>query len=188
METIVWKTKPQAATTRVLFQRDDQGLQDGRLGWIGVEVTLRLDSSMGFHIQETRPLVLPRKSAVTKRIVQWTHAQLGHWTSAAVVTTTLHKRFWIPNMYEYVRGVIRHCFECLNNKAASQKFGALPKDIVQYETLEPFRHVAMDFAGPFKATENLGTDDLIMALLRFTAKRRCPTTIRTDKGGPFESD
>jgi hypothetical protein len=73
--------------------------------------------------------------------------------------------------------------------------------------------VSMDFAGPFKVrvkkqnykhyllvivcrqiravhlevTESLGTDDLIMALLRFTAKRRCPTTIRTDNGGSFES-
>jgi hypothetical protein len=38
-----------------------------------------------------------------------------------------------------------------------------------------------------EVTESLGTDDLIMALLRFTAKRRCPTTIRTDNGGSFES-
>jgi hypothetical protein len=86
-------------------------------GWVGSELknvsaafdnegllraNVRLDSSVGFHIQETRPLVLPRKSVVTKRIVQWTHDQLGHWTSAAIVTTTLRKRFWIASMYEYV--------------------------------------------------------------------------------------
>jgi hypothetical protein len=91
--------------------------------------------------------------------------------------------------------------------------GALPKEVVTYDKLEPFRHVSMDFAGPFKvrvktvlcknyllvivcrqlravhleATGSLDTGDLILAMLRFVARRRCPTTIRTDNGGSFES-
>jgi hypothetical protein len=144
----------------------------------------RIDLSVGFHVQETRPIVLPRKSEMTRRIVQW-------------------------------RGIIRHCFEyqCLNNKPGRQKMGELPKESVAYDRLEPFRHVSMDFAGPFKvrvktilckhyllvivcrqlravhleATGSLDTGDLILALLRFVARRRCPTTIRTDNGGSFES-
>jgi hypothetical protein len=59
----------------------------------------RLDLSIEFHVQETRPILLPRKSEMTRRIVQWTHVQLGHWTSAAVVTTILRRRFWILSMY-----------------------------------------------------------------------------------------
>jgi hypothetical protein len=116
----------------------------------------RLDLSVGFHVQETRPILLPRKSEATKRLVQWTHVKLGHWTSAAVVTTVLRRRFWILSMYEYVRGIIRHCFECqcLNNKPGRQKMGDLPKQVVSYDKLEPFRHVAMDFAGPFKVRLN----------------------------------
>jgi hypothetical protein len=127
----------------------------------------------------------------------------------------LRRRFWILSMYEYVRGIIRHCFECqcLNNKPGRQKMGDLPKQVVSYDKLEPFRHVAMDFAGPFKvrlnkilcknyllvivcrqlravhleSTGSLDTGDLVLALLRFSARRRCPTTIRTDNEGSFES-
>jgi hypothetical protein len=87
----------------------------------------RLDLSIGFHVQETRPILLPRKSEMTRQIVKWTHVQLGHWTSAAVVNTILRRRFWILSMYEYVRGILKHCFECqcLNNKPGHQKMGAL---------------------------------------------------------------
>jgi hypothetical protein len=141
--------------------------------------------------------------------------QLGHWTSAAVVTTILRRRFWILSMYEYVRGILKHCFECqcLQNKPGRQKMGELPREIVTYDKLEPFRHVSLDFAGPFKvrvqtilckhyllvivcrqlravhleSTGSLDTGDLILALLRFVARRRCPTTIRSDNGGSFES-
>jgi hypothetical protein len=38
-----------------------------------------------------------------------------------------------------------------------------------------------------EATGSLDTGDLILAMLRFVARRRCPTTIRTDNGGSFES-
>jgi hypothetical protein len=38
-----------------------------------------------------------------------------------------------------------------------------------------------------ESTGSLDTGDLVMALLRFSARRRCPTTIWTDNGGSFES-
>jgi hypothetical protein len=55
-------------------------------GWVGLELknvcvvfdtegllraNVSLDSSVGLHIQRTRSLGLPRKSEVTKIIVQW---------------------------------------------------------------------------------------------------------------------
>jgi hypothetical protein len=98
--------------------------------WTQKYFFVRLDSSVEFHIH-----MLPTKSAVRKRVVQWVHFHLGHWTSVAVVTNPLRKRFWSLQVYEYVRSIIRHCFECqnLNHQLASQKFGDLPKERVQYE-------------------------------------------------------
>jgi hypothetical protein len=97
-------------------------------------------------------------------------------------------------MYEYVRILVRHCFECqcLNNKPASQRFGDLPKKIVHYETMESFNIWLWTLlvslrADHLEVTESFGTDVLIMALFRFPTKQRCSTLIRTDKGGSFES-
>jgi hypothetical protein len=93
-----------------------------------LSANVRLDLYVELHIQ-----VLPTKSAVRKRVGQCAHIHLGHWTSVAVVTTPLCKRFWSLRMYEYVRRIIRHCFECqnLNHQFASQEFGDLPKEGVR---------------------------------------------------------
>jgi hypothetical protein len=175
----------------------------------------RVDLSAEFHVQGTRPILGPRTAEMTRRIVQWTYVRLGPWTSAVGLTTILQRRIWIWSRYEYVRGILRHCFEyqCLPNKSGRQKMGEFPREIVTYERLEPFRHVSLDFIGPFKvrvktilcehclvvivcrqlsavhleSAGRLDTGDLILALLRFGVRRGCSTTIPSDRGGLFES-
>ena len=157
------------------------------------------------------PVILPRKSTLSKRIVEHFHHSVEHGGRSSTVNEIRSNGYWILGISSIVRSSIYHCVGCRVQRGAMgcQKMSNLPIERMSSEP--PFTYCGVDMFGPFtikegrklhkrycalftclssraihiEVTASMNTDSFIQALRRFIARRGVVRTIRSDNGGNF---
>ena len=159
------------------------------------------------------PVILPRKSYVTKLIVRNYHENGCH-SGTNQILASLSAQYWIIAAREEIRDVERDCAVCRIRKAkpGEQIMAPLP-DFRVGKSLRPFTHTAVDFAGPFLTKQGRGkiktkrylclftcaqtravhleiaygldTDSFLNAFYRMVSRRGLPKVIISDNGTNF---
>ena len=157
------------------------------------------------------PIILPKQSAVTQRIIEWFHKKVQHSGRSTTTNEIRSNGYWVIGMTSRIKSVIHSCVRCrlLRGKLSEQKMADLPTE----RTLEvaPFSYCGVDMFGPFnikegrkvhkrycalftcfssravhlETTNKIDTDSFILALRRFLSTRGRVRTIRSDNGGNF---
>ena len=182
-----------------------------------IRATGRLELSEALPYDIRYPIILPRKHAVTRLIVDNYHSKGDH---VAGVNHTLHmlsERFWIIAAREKIRECESRCVVCKRRtaKAGQQLMAPLPIVRTKVDSLRAFERVAVDFAGPFYTKQgrgraqakrylclftcsatravhlelaySLNTDSFLNAYYRFTSRRGQPSLVMSDNGTNFVS-
>ena len=101
------------------------------------------------RIQGYTPILIPKKSALARCIIEHCHLQTLH----GGVATTMNKvrqKYWIPKLRALVKSVRNKCNHCKKYRTTvltAPPTSALPK--FRTEFTDPFNVTGVDFAGPF---------------------------------------
>jgi transposase InsO family protein len=171
----------------------------------------RLNEAVGLTYDEQHPIILPRKSSITRLIVNQTHLSLLH----ADVSTLMHRlrdKYWIMQARRCVKGVLSKCRTCkrYKAKACQERFATLPFDRCNEELRRPFQSTGIDYFGPIlscvshqkfyvllftcmnvravhlEVTASLDTKDFMLAFERFASRRGVPRLMRSDNAKTFK--
>ena len=162
--------------------------------------------------EETKfPIILPKKSHITKLILEDIHRSTGH-SGRNHILARLYKKYWVISANAAARKIIHQCVICRRRKAkvGEQMMADLPTERVTPEE-PPFTRVGVDYFGPFEVkrarslvkrygvvftclssraihlekADSLDTDSCINALRRFIARRGQVEEIVSDNGTNF---
>ncbi|XP_054709447.1 uncharacterized protein LOC129219152 [Uloborus diversus] len=153
------------------------------------------------------PIVLPSDHHVVKSLILGKHQELGH-PGVQSLMVALRENYWILKSRRTIKKIIRTCVVCqrFSVKQPDIPEGTLPEDRVREASV--FEVIGVDVAGPLIIKENkkvwiliftcavyravhlellaaLSTDNFILALRRFIARRGRPTIIYSDNGTNF---
>jgi hypothetical protein len=156
-------------------------------------------------------VLLPHSHHVTSLIVQAEHEALAHAGQEHIIAS-LRQRYWPIKCRNLVKRIIRQCFDCRRRsaKAAVPIMAALPSPRVS-GYVRPFLYTGIDYFGPMlvkrgrsrvkkwgclftclstravhlEIADSLETDDFIMVLRCFIARRGRPVEIYSDNGTNF---
>ena len=159
---------------------------------------------------EKHPIILPRRSGVTRMVIVDQHRQLLH-AGVEHTLNELRRWFWIPQGRSEVKRNLHSCAVCRNRRAKPQApmMAELPPE--RFDMSRPFSTVGIDFLEPFSVRKfcktekryvllvtclatravhlevaySLDTDSFIMALRRFMSRRGQPAKILSDNGTNF---
>ena len=163
--------------------------------------------------QERFPVLLPKDHRLTNLIILEMHTSKGHLGPSHTLAE-LRCRFWVPCGRQQVRKALRECFGCKRQLAKGYKppeFAPLPDFRVTIQ--QPFESTGVDYIGPIfvkapnqaeavktwiilfvcastravhlELTENMSTEQFILALRRFTASYGVPKRIISDNAKYF---
>lgn len=164
---------------------------------------------------QKHPILLSNKSHVVELLIKQEHERLGHAGPQSVLCN-LRLKYWPINALRLIKKVIKNCVTCHRFKAvfSQQLMGSLPPERVA--SVRPFRYVGVDFAGPlmvresklrkakvFKAytalfvcmntkavhielVSDLSTNNFLLSLKRFIARRGVPAKIFSDNATNFK--
>jgi hypothetical protein len=169
-----------------------------------------------FLAYDTRfPIILPRKSWITKLIVKHYH-ELNHHSGTNQVLSSLSVHYWIEAAREVIRQWEKECSFCKRqrNKPSTQIMAPLPELRLKMP-LRAFSHTAVDYAGPFITIQGRGkrrekrylclftclacravhlemaygldTNSFLNAFYRFASRRGLPVLMNSDNGSNFVS-
>ena len=115
-------------------------------------------------------ILLPRRSVITSRIIEWCHNRSGHSGRNMTLHEIGRNGFWIINGKAAVRSHIYHCMTCrkLRDKLEEQKMADLPEE--RPDNAAHFLYVGMDMFGHFVTNEGR------KELKRYGAIFTCPTS------------
>ena len=73
------------------------------------------------------PILLPRRSVITNRVIEWCHNRSGHSGRNMTLNEIRCNGFWVINGNAAVRSHIYHCATCrkLRGKLGEQKIADL---------------------------------------------------------------
>jgi len=154
------------------------------------------------------PILLPNNSELVHKIVLGIH-QRNLCCSASQTLGILRNKFWLIGGLSKTRKIANKCLRCLKFRLSNVQpvMGPLPK--FRVECSFPYQFVGMDFCGPFKVkkddskfefnyillftcmthrgvhlevTQNLTTEETILAITRFLARKGKPSLIFSDNG------
>ena len=93
-------------------------------------------------------IIVPK--SLQNRLMQWYHTMLVHPGSDRLFNT-LHQHYTWPNMRAAIAKYVKHCDACQRAKRGQRGYGKVsPKD----PETEPWKDVAVDLSGPWKAKIN----------------------------------
>ena len=115
------------------------------------------------------PIILPRKSWVTKLIVKDFHEHGKYAAGTNQTLAALSARYWIIAGREVIREWEKECAECRRRKAKACQQVMAPFPISRLTTsLRAFTKTAVDFGGPFITKQGRGKRRLKRYLCLFT--------------------
>ena len=200
--------KPLPATSKLLAlhpQLDDCGL---------MRLSGRLANAECLPYASRYPIILPRRSWITKLIVRQHHNDGGHVAGTNQTLALLSSKYWVISAREVIRECERECTRCrlLKTKPIQQVMAPLPKVRLQV-TLRAFSKTAVDYAGPFLTIQgrgrvrqkrylclftclstravhlemaySLSTDGFLNAFYRMVNRRGLPSDVLSDNGTNF---
>lgn len=111
------------------------------------------NASIPYH--QKHQLFVPRESSIGRLIVRNAHYITLHG-GLSVNKAFLRQRFWFPRIGMAIRHFTNSCPTCIRHRkiTGEQLMGQLPS--VRVTAAEPFAHVGVDFAGPFKLRKTAG--------------------------------
>ncbi|XP_055641202.1 uncharacterized protein LOC129778361 isoform X1 [Toxorhynchites rutilus septentrionalis] len=171
----------------------------------------RMEMSEDMPFDKRFPIILPRKHAMTEKLIQFYHEKYGH-TNRETVMNELRQRFWTPNARTAIRQATNKCVWCRVHRCQPRipRMAPLPvQRVTPY--LRPFSSVGIDYLGPIEVTvgrrrekrwvavftclavravhlevvPSLSTQSCLMAIRRFCCKRGVPQEIFSDNGTCF---
>ena len=157
-------------------------------------------------------ILLPRRSVITSRIIEWCHNRIGHSGRNMTLHEIGRNGFWIINGKAAVGSHITcHCMTCrkLRDKLEEQKMADLPDE--RPDDAAHFLYVGMDMLGHFVTNEgrkelkrydaiftcpasrtihlevvnSMDTDSFIMYLRRFIGRCGIVRMLRFENGSIF---
>ena len=177
--------------------------------WVDNDGLMRVSARSERHKQQ---ILLPPKHFVSKLIVKDYHDKTGH-AGCEYVLCNIRERFWIPSGRHTIKGIQRNCKICTRyfNNPKPQRMA----DLIDERTATnqpPFTNVGIDCFGPFltkrgrsqekrygciytclstravhiEMLNSLEADSFINGLMRFSARRGQPESIRCDNGTNFK--
>ena len=183
----------------------DPFLDNRGILWVGGR--LRKSNLTG---EENCLVILSKKCAVSKMIIQWSHHSIAHGARGMTLNHLRHRGMWIVNANAIVQHLI-HCVICgkLCGKMGYQKMADLPQE--RCTEAAPFTYCGVDMFGPLiikerrsefnrygalftcfssravhiEVTNSLDADSFIFALHRFMARRGTVRSIWSDNGTNF---
>ena len=175
-----------------------------------IKVGGRLDKS-GLGYESKHPIILPKSSIVSKRMVDNAHKEVGHMGKNSMVAH-LRQRYWIIGLPGLALKVARNCITCrkYNANTMSQQMGDLPADRVTGD-VPAFSSCGVDYMGPvevklkrsrvkrwlvvficlasraihLEVASSLDTNSCINAIRRFMCRRGQVVLIRSDNRTNF---
>ena len=174
----------------------------------------RLTNAKYISYDVRHPVILPRKSWVTKLVIKDAHERGKHASGTNQTLALLSARYWIISAREVIREWERECAECRRRKAKAgqQKMAPLPLARVQ-TSLRAFTRTSVDFGGPFiiiqgrgkrrekrylclftclatravhlEIAYGLSTDSFLNAFYRMASRRGLPDEVYSDNGTNF---
>ena len=104
---------------------------------------------------EQHPVILPRKSAVSGIIIQWSHNSVAHGARGLTLNHLRNNGIWIISANTAVRGVIHRCVTCckLRGKTSFQKMADLPVERCTEVGVPPCTYCGVDMFGPYLIKE-----------------------------------
>lgn len=157
------------------------------------------------------PIILPRKSHVTRLIIRHFHERSRHQGRSITTNEIRSNGYWIIGCSSAVYSLISRCVKCRKRRSQTldQKMSDLPADRLAAEA--PFTYSGVDFFGPFYIKEgrkelkrygvlftcmssravhletanSLDTSSFINALRRFLSIRGPVKQLRSDRGTNF---
>nr|XP_022902869.1 uncharacterized protein LOC111415413 [Onthophagus taurus] len=170
----------------------------------------RLDEAP-LSYDEKHPIILPKRSMLTEKIIRKCHERVNHYGVNATLAE-LRKRFWVPQGRQKVKAILNQCLKCkrLKGKPGNEECAPLPKTRVTMTN--PFNITGIDFAGPLYANvagqrtktyimlftcaviravhlelvPDLTTECCIRGLRRFIARRGVPDVVYSDNAKTFK--
>ncbi|GBL99240.1 hypothetical protein AVEN_3619-1 [Araneus ventricosus] len=153
------------------------------------------------------PIVLPSDHHVVKSLILYKHQELGH-PGVQSLMVALRENYWILKSRRTIKKIIKTCIICQRFSVKQPEIpeGTLPEDRVKNVSI--FEVIGVDVAGPLIIKESkkvwiliitcavyravhlellmsLSTENFILALRRFIARRGRPSIIYSDNGTNF---
>ena len=128
--------------------------------FIGQDGLLRVSGRLqhaGLSYGERHPVILPRDSFVTKLLVEEAHKITLHG-GAQLVSSYLHRTYWIIQGGPLVRGVVRSCTRCVRLAARNENQLMAPLPQVRVNQSRPFSQTGLDYAGPIAVRTSPGRE------------------------------
>ncbi|XP_059047188.1 uncharacterized protein LOC131842631 [Achroia grisella] len=154
-----------------------------------------------------RPILLPGKNILIERLVRLKHKETLHAGSQTLINC-VREQYWIIGIRRLVKSIIRHCVACRrhNSRPYTVHSAPLPADRVRCGAA--FEATGIDMAGPLylksgdkcwvvlftcatyraihlELCTSLSTEDFLLSLRRFLARRGRVRTIYSDNGTNF---
>ena len=135
-----------------------------------LRVKTRLTRSMRLSRDETRPIILPGESLLTKLLVIDAHRQNAHF-GVDTVLSYLRRRFWITRGRQVIKSIIHRCVVCRKKHARHANQIEAPLPAVRVDLQTPFCAAGVDFCGPYFTKHRDGTLKTYVALFPCTTTR-----------------
>ena len=164
------------------------------------------------RIQGMYPICLPAKHLYTQKLVHHEHLRTLHG-GVRLTMTSVRSQHWVPRLRKLAKRTIRACHCCKRFQAkatANLPPGNIPVDRTQGS--HPFQVIGVDYAGPIKykkrgkveskayivlyacslchalyldLVSSLETQEFILSLKKFIARKGRPDKIYSDNGSTF---
>ena len=116
------------------------------------------------------PIILPRKSSLTKLIVQHYHEQGNHNAGTNQTLSVVSTKYWIVAAHEAILEWERECAACWRRKVKCAKQIIAPLPLNRLEpSLRAFVRTAVDIGGPFITVQGQGKQRKKHYLCLFTS-------------------
>lgn len=114
-----------------------------------IRVGSKLYRNSKFYSNVRTPILLSKRSHVTKLVIRDTHEKLFH-SGMYSVLNELRKNFWIPHFFATVKKVLRNCVHCKRFNQRTVKLNQNSYRQFRDDPLQiPFSSVFVDYIGPF---------------------------------------
>lgn len=153
------------------------------------------------------PILLPNTHQLVKKLIMEKHLELEH-AGIQTLMSHLRERYWIIKSRKTIRQVIRSCITCKRFSARPLETVSVPLPEDRVRDASIFEVCGVDLCGPLFLKDNkkcwvalftcavyraihlelvssLSTDNFILAIRRFIARRGRPATIYSDNGKNF---
>ncbi|GFX69663.1 integrase catalytic domain-containing protein [Trichonephila clavipes] len=153
------------------------------------------------------PILLPNDCILTRRLIEYYHMKNCH-AGPQMLVSILREKFWILRARRAVRNIIENCVKCKRYNAGPVKSESVSLSAERVRDAGVFEVICIDLAGSLflrngekvwvvlytcavyravhlELVTALSTNNFLLSLRRFIARRGRPSVVYTDNGTNF---